>query len=165
MTLLALALLIFMPMLIEAARSARNERLQRARGAIEPGDDVYSAMRVAYPVSFLAMLAEGALRGPAENDVFRTGLALFAAAKLIKWWAILALGRSWTFRVLVVPGDPLVTTGPYRYVRHPNYVGVVGELAGAAMMAAAPVAGLIAMAVFGVLLYQRIQAEERALKI
>ena len=58
------------------------------------------------------------------------GVVVFVAAKIIKWSAILALGRRWTFRVIVVPGDTLVASGPYRYFRHPNYVGVIGELRG-----------------------------------
>jgi methyltransferase len=166
MTLLVLvALLIFVPMLIEAVRSARNERAQRARGGIEPRDDVYGAMRMVYPAAFLAMLAEAAIRPPAGFSWFLSGLAIFAMAKIIKWWAILTLGRSWTFRVIVVPGDRLVTAGPYRYLRHPNYVGVIGELIGAAVMTRALVAGPIAVVAFAFLLYKRIGAEERVLKI
>jgi methyltransferase len=165
MTLVLLTLLIFVPMLIEANRSARNERVQRARGGIEPRDDVYGAMRLVYPAAFLAMLGEAAVRGPAGVGWFASGLLIFAAAKVIKWWAILTLDRSWTFRVIVVPDDPLVTAGPYRYFRHPNYVGVVGELIGAAGMTGALVVGPIAIIVFVFLLYKRIGAEERALKI
>ena len=165
MTILLMALLIFVPMLIEANRSARNERVQRARGGIEPPDDVYGAMRLAYPAAFVAMLGEAAVRPPPGAGWFVAGIAIFGAAKFIKWWAILTLDRSWTFRVIVVPGDPLVAAGPYRYVRHPNYVGVVGELIGAAMMTRALVAGPIAVGVFAFLLYKRIGAEERALKI
>jgi methyltransferase len=159
------ALLIFVPMLVEANRSARNERAQRARGGIEPRDDVYGAMRLVYPAAFLAMLGEAAVRQPAGASWFVSGLAIFAAAKIIKWWAILTLGRSWTFRVIVVPGDPLVTVGPYRYLRHPNYVGVAGELIGAAVMTGARLSGPIAVGIFAFLLYKRIAAEERALKI
>ena len=67
--------------------------------------------------------------------------------------------------MIVVPGDTLVVCGPYRYFRHPNYVGVIGELAGAALMARALVTGPIAVMVFVVLLHKRIAVEERALKI
>jgi isoprenylcysteine carboxyl methyltransferase (ICMT) family protein YpbQ len=63
MTLLAIGLLIFAPMLVEAARARRNERAQKARGGLEPPDDVYTIMRIVYPAAFVAMLAEGAVRG------------------------------------------------------------------------------------------------------
>ena len=52
------------------------------------------------------------------------GLAVFAAAKLLKWWAIRSLGPYWTFRVIVVPGSSRVDSGPYRFLRHPNYIAV-----------------------------------------
>ncbi len=166
MTVFAIALLIFVPMLIEAARARRNERAQRARGGIEPKDDVYRVMRVVYPAAFLAMLVERAVRTPTSTRsmaVAVIGVAVFSAAKFIKWSAILALGRSWTFRVIVVPGDTLVASGPYRHFRHPNYVGVVGELIGAALMTRAPVTGSIAVIAFALLLHKRIAVEERAL--
>jgi methyltransferase len=164
MALFAIALLIFIPMLVEAARASRNERAQRARGGIEPADDVYDRMRVVYPAAFLAMLTEGAARGPSPAAVVVAGVAVFAAAQIIKWSAILALGRCWTFRVIVVPGDTLVASGPYRHLRHPNYVGVIGELIGAALMTRAIVTGPIAVIVFAFLLRNRIAVEERALR-
>jgi methyltransferase len=164
MALFAIALLIFIPMLVEAARASRNERAQRARGGIEPADDVYDRMRIVYPAAFLAMLTEGAARGPGPAAVVVAGVAVFAAAKIIKWSAILALGRCWTFRVIVVPGDTLVASGPYRHLRHPNYVGVIGELIGAALMTRAIVTGPIAVIVFAFLLRNRIAVEERALR-
>ena len=126
-------------MLIEARRAAANERAQRARGGIEPAGDVYKMMQAAYPAVFLLMIAEGMLRG--DSAFFAAGLTLFAAAKALKWWAILSLGPSWTFRVIVVPGARLVASGPYAYVRHPNYVAVAGELVAVALMTGSAIAG------------------------
>jgi methyltransferase len=151
-------------MLLEAQRASRNERAQRARGGIEPPDDVYKLMRVAYPGAFAAMLAEGAARGWPPAPVFAAGVLVFALGKAFKWWAILTLGPSWTFRVIVVPGAPLVAGGPYRWIRHPNYAGVVGELAGVAAAVNAPITGAIAIAGFGWLLLKRIAVEERTLR-
>jgi methyltransferase len=65
--------------------------------------------------------------------------------------------------VLVVPGEPLVTSGPYRFLRHPNYVAVAGELIGMALMMAAPVTGTLAVAGFGRLMVRRMRVEERSL--
>src|SRR5262249_58475610 len=124
-------------MLIEARRAAAHERAQRARGGIEPAGDVYRVMRVSYPGAFLVMLGEGAWRDGVPVPIVAAGLALFAAAKALKWWAILSLGPFWTFRVIVIPGASLVAGGPYRFIRHPNYVAVVGELVGAALMTGA----------------------------
>jgi methyltransferase len=164
LTLPLVTIAVFAPMIVEARLAASNERAQRARGGIEPAGDVYALMRVAYPGAFLAMIAEGAARGGASPAVLAVGVALFAAAKALKWWAILVLGPFWTFRVIVMPGARLVATGPYRYVRHPNYIAVVGELAAAALMTGAVVVGPIAGAGFVLLMLKRIAVEDRALR-
>jgi methyltransferase len=87
---------------------------------------------------------------------------VFVAGKLLKWWAILSLGEQWTFRVLVVPGSTPVASGPYRFMRHPNYVGVVGELVGAVIMTGARVTGLAGTALFIALMLRRAAVEQRA---
>jgi len=120
-------------------------------------------MQIAYPACFLAIACEALLRDVPLGWSFAAGAVLFVAAKAIKYWAIATLGDRWTFRVLVPPGQPLVTLGPYRLMRHPNYLGVAGELVGAAMMAHAPVAGTVSLLVFGKLMLARIRVEERAL--
>jgi methyltransferase len=150
-------------MAVEARVSARHDRALRAAGAVEPAGDVYGLMRVAYPACFLAMTAEAWIRGAGVNSTFAAGLVLFALAKGFKYWAIATLGPRWTFRVLVPPGSSRVTRGPYRFMRHPNYVAVAGELAGAALMSQAPVAGAASAAGFGMLLLARIRVEERAM--
>jgi methyltransferase len=159
LTLLA-ALLI---MAGEAALSAHNESVLRARGAIEPRDDVYRTMQWAYPGCFIAMAVEGAITGPATPNVLAAGLAVFGLAKALKISAISALGVRWTFRVLVPPDAPLVASGPYRVMRHPNYLAVVGELAGMALIVWAPITGTLAVIGFGWLIIKRIRVEERAL--
>ena len=162
MTTALLLAVVFFPMAIEAWRAARNERAQRASGGVEPPGDVYAIMQVAYPGAFLAMLAEGAIRGGAPASSVAAGAVVFALAKALKWWAILTLGQAWTFRVIVVPHVPLVASGPYRLVNHPNYIAVVGELIGAALMSGAVLAGPAATAFFLVLILKRIAVENRA---
>jgi methyltransferase len=157
------ALAAFVPMIAEARRSRRHERILRALGAIEPSDDVYRVMQIAYPACFVAIAGEALLRDVPLGRSFAVGAVVFAAAKALKYWAIATLGDRWTFRVLVPPGRPLVTAGPYRLIRHPNYLGVAGELVGAALMAHAPIAGAASFVVFGALMLTRIRVEERAL--
>jgi methyltransferase len=160
---IAIAIAIYLPMLVEARRARRNERIQRARGGIEPDDDVYRVMRVAYPLGFAAMLAELTVRGRPAPAAFVAGALVFACAKTLKWWAIAALGSAWTFRVVAVPGAPLVAAGPYRFLRHPNYIAVAGEFVGAMLMTGASVSGPTATLLFGVLLWKRTRVEEALL--
>jgi methyltransferase len=150
-------------LLLETWRSRRHEGSLRAAGAIEPAGDVYAWMRIVYPGMFVAMTAEGVHSPPASTTLVASGIAVFLAGKLLKWWAILTLGRFWSFRVLVLPGVPMVTSGPYRLMRHPNYVSLMGEIAGVALMMRAPFTGVASVIVFGALLVARIRAEERLL--
>jgi methyltransferase len=147
----------------EAVLSSFNERQLRARGAVEPEGDVIGLMRWAYPGAFIAMGIEGALTGPAPPNVLMGGLALFGAAKALKVWSIASLGPRWTYRVLVVPGDPLVVSGPYRFISHPNYLAVVGEIVSVAAIVWAPATGALAAIGFGWLMIARIRVEDRAL--
>lgn len=151
-------------MVFEARRSEANARALTARGAREPEDDVHGAMRIAYPACFVAIALEAWLRQRAISNVFLAGAIVFLAAKSLKYWAIASLGPRWTFRVLVPPRSSRVACGPYRYMRHPNYVGVAGELIGMALMAQAPVTGSLAVVAFGGLILVRIRVEERALR-
>lgn len=150
-------------MLGELALSLRNERMLIAQGAFEPADPVYRTMRWAYPGVFVAMALEGSIVGPAAGATALGGVLVIAAAKLLKFWAIATLGVRWTYRVLVIPGAPLVSSGPYRWLRHPNYVGVIGELVGMAVLMGAQVTGPVSLLFFSWLLRRRILAEERAL--
>lgn len=147
----------------EAILSSFNERQLRARGAIEPEGDVIDVMRFAYPGAFLAMGIEGALTGPAPANLLVGGLALFGVAKALKVWAIASLGGRWSYRVLILPGVPLVTTGPYRFISHPNYVAVVGEIVSVALIVWAPFTGILSAITFGYLMVARIRVEDRAL--
>ena len=160
--LVALVVIIVL-MNIEAYISRSHEATLRARGAIEPADDVLPIMTWAYPACFTAMLVEGAMFGPPPGVHTVVGAAVFIAAKLLKFWAIASLGERWTFHVLVLPDAPLVSRGPYAFIRHPNYVAVVGELIGTAIVVGAPVTGVLSIVGFGLLLRRRIAVEERAL--
>jgi methyltransferase len=148
----------------ESQLSRHNERLLRKAGAVEPPEDVYGRMAWIYPLSFIAMAIEGALFGPPPGATTLAGGALLGASKALKFWAIASLGPRWTFRVLVPPGASMVASGPYRYVRHPNYVAVLGELTSVALLVGARVTGPVAVVVFGLLIRARIRVEEHALR-
>jgi methyltransferase len=150
-------------MLAELKRSRANERVLRQRGAVEPAGDVYRPLALVYPGLFVVMAAEGAMAGPSPDVLLVTGFALFVLAKMLKVWAITALGRRWSYRVLVLPSTPLVTSGPYAYLRHPNYVAVFGEIGGYALMVGAGVTGILSLIAFAVLVRKRIAIEENAL--
>jgi methyltransferase len=160
---LVLLLVTLTPMLIEASVAARHDRALRAAGAVEPPGDVYRVMQFSYPACFLGMAGEAWLRGALFDALFAAGLVVFTASKALKYWTIGTLGPRWSFRVLVPLGSSRITTGPYRFLSHPNYVAVVLELAGTGLMAHAPLSAAASLGGFGALLLARIRVEERAL--
>ena len=162
---IATLIAVIVMMLAELWLSRSNERWMFDHGAVAPADPAYSTMRWAYPGAFISMAAEGVLGGGPSERAAVAGVILLVLAKAVKFWAIASLGKRWTYRVLVVPGAPLVANGPYRLMRHPNYVGVIGELIAMALLSGARVTGPLALIGFGYLLIQRIGAEERALGI
>src|SRR5262245_31298626 len=162
LSIVTLAAIVVM-MLGELWLSRSNERWMFDHGATAPPDPVYVTMRWAYPVTFVAMAVEGMILDRPAGAAAIAGAVLLVMAKALKFWAIASLGPRWTFRVLVLPGAPLITGGPYRFIRHPNYVAVVGELLAMALLTGARFAGPLTLLGFGWLLVRRIQAEEHAL--
>ena len=155
---------VLVMMLAELRRSRRNERELRRRGAVEPPGDVYRVLAFVYPLMFAAMAIEGSLFARVSDWLLVGGFVLFLASKALKLWAIATLGPRWSYRVLVLPGAPLVETGPYAHLRHPNYLAVFGEIAGFAMMVSAFWTGIGSLLLFRVLVRRRIATEENALE-
>ncbi len=161
-------------LLAEARVSRQNDARLDALGAVAPPGDVYMLLAVLYPLAFVVMGVEGVWRAALAADPaaapgpgpswYAAGLLLFGAAKALKYWAIASLGERWSFKVRVLPGRPLVRTGPYRHVDHPNYVAVVGEFAGMAMMMGAGLTGPVMLAAFGAALWARVRFENRCLR-
>ena len=104
--------------------SARNERRLRARGAYEAGAKHYPFM-VALHALWLAGL--WILAWPLPANWWLVGL--YGALQFVRVWTIASLGERWTTRIIVLPKVPLVRTGPYRFLDHPNYLVVAIEIA------------------------------------
>lgn len=156
----ALLACVIIERLAELLIAARNTKALKARGAIETGASHYPVM-VALHVSFLAaVIAWVALTQPPVNPFFAVAYVL---VQVLRLWVMGSLGRYWTTRIISLPDAPLVISGPYKFMRHPNYVVVTLEVALLPLVFGAyPIA-----AVFSVLnaamLYVRIRAENTAL--
>jgi len=149
---------------VELVVSARNARRLRAAGGEERGRGHYPAM-VALHVGLLAgcALEPLALPGP-----FPPALALGAAgavllSQALRWWAVASLGGRWTTRVITLPGAAPVRRGPYRWLRHPNYLAVVVEVAALPLALGAWRTAILASVANAILLRTRIRVEEAAL--
>lgn len=114
--------------LAELAVSTRNARWSFARGGIEYGKRHFPPMVALHTGMLLACIAEA--WGANRTFIPWLGwpmLVLVLASQGLRWWCIAVLGRRWNTRVIVVPGLPVVTRGPYRWFKHPNYIAVVVE--------------------------------------
>lgn len=120
-----IVLLVALQRLAELALARRNTRRLLAEGAREEGAAHYPLFVVLH-AGWLAALF---LSTPADASVNGWLLALFLALQAGRVWVVASLGRYWTTRIITVPGAPLVRRGPFRWVRHPNYLVVAGELA------------------------------------
>ncbi len=92
-------------------------------------------------------------------------LGVVIAAQGLRWWCIGTLGKRWNTRIIIVPGLPLVGGGPYRFLRHPNYVAVVLEGVALPLVGAAWITAVVFTALNAALLTVRIRAENRALEM
>jgi methyltransferase len=154
-----LVLLVSLQRLAEVAWSRRNEQRLRAAGGIEVGAAHYPAFFVLHG-SWLAALW---LLVPANAPVIWPLLVLFALLQAARLWVITSLGRYWTTRVITVPGAPLVKRGPYRWIKHPNYFVVAGEIAVLPLAFGAWEIAVVFSALNALLLWHRIRVEEQAL--
>ena len=145
--------------LAELAFARRNHRALLARGAIEVGRGHYPALVALHAGWLLALPATIDPRTPASLPL----LAVFALLECGRAWVIATLGSRWTTRVMVLRGAAPIRSGPYRYVRHPNYVIVCGEIAVVPLMFGAWLLAAAASALNLLVLRARLRVENAAL--
>lgn len=144
--------------LAELMLSQRNTRRLLARGAHEVAPGHYPFL-VTLHAAWLAVLW---FLGPGP-PIEIVPLILFALLQLGRVWVIATLGERWTTRIIVLPGAPLVKSGPYRWVNHPNYLIVIGEIALLPLVFGLPMVAIIFSVLNGLLLWVRIRCENQAL--
>ena len=151
--------------LLEVALSRRNARRALARGGIEvEGRGFYAGMVLVHATLFWAAPLEVVLLARPFLPALAAGAtAVLAAAMALRYWAVATLGDRWNTRIIVVPGEPAVTGGPYRFVRHPNYVAVALEMAALPLVHTAWLTALVWSAASAAMLAWRIPREEAAL--
>lgn len=150
--------------LVELRLSARHAAWAFAQGAQEYGQAHYRFMTIFHSGFLVACVAEPWLwQRPflVPWSWLALGFAVFAQA--LRYWAITTLGPRWNTRIIVLPGAAPVIGGPYRFVRHPNYVAVVVELVALPLVHGAYVTAVVATIINAGLLWVRIRAEEAAL--
>ncbi|HXT51528.1 MAG TPA: isoprenylcysteine carboxylmethyltransferase family protein [Thermoanaerobaculia bacterium] len=150
--------------LVELVISRRHERALRARGAVESGGGHYPLMVAVHAALLAGAAAEVLLLDrPFLPRLGWPMLALVAATMTLRYWVIATLGERWTTRVLVLPNAPLVAGGPYRWLRHPNYLAVAVEVFALPLVHTAWLTALVCGAANLAVLALRIRVENAAL--
>jgi methyltransferase len=151
--------------LAEMVVARRHAAWSFARGGVERGQGHWPAMVVLHIGLLVGCVAEVWLADrPFLPWLGWPMLALLVAAQTLRWWCIRTLGPQWNARVIVVPGLPRVTSGPYRWLRHPNYVAVVVEGVALPLVHTAWVTALAFSLLNAALLTVRVRCEQDALR-
>lgn len=150
--------------LVELVVSTRNARWSLERGGVEYGFGHYPVMVVIHTGLLVGCAAEVVLADrPFHLALAVPMIAVAIACQALRWWCITTLGPRWNTRVIVVPGLPRVTGGPYRWLNHPNYVAVVLEGFALPMIHSAWITATAFSIANALLLAWRIRVEDRAL--
>jgi methyltransferase len=144
--------------LAELGLAQWNTLRLRAAGGVEFGASHYPLMVALHGCWLLGLWMFGH-----DRSVDPIWLAIFILLQVSRIWVIASLGRRWTTRVIVVPGSPPVSRGPYRWLRHPNYAVVVAEIVVVPLALGLPLFALVFSAANAALLAYRIGVENRAL--
>jgi len=150
--------LVTLQRLGELVLAQYNTKNLKARGAIEVGVSHYPLIVAVHAAWLIALWIIGRYQ-----PVNLTALAVFIALQGLRVWIIATLGSRWTTRIIVLLGEPLVTSGPYRYLAHPNYAVVAAEIAILPLALYLPMTALVFTLLNAIVLFIRIRAESRVL--
>lgn len=142
----------------ELVLARRNTALLLARGALEVAPGHYPFVVLLHAAWLGALWMFG--RDQPVDPIAAGG---YGVLQLLRAWTIASLGARWTTRIVVLPGQPLVTRGPYRFLSHPNYVVVAAEIALLPLALHLPRIALVFSVLNALVLAVRIRAEDRAL--
>ncbi len=144
---------------LEELHSARNTSRLIGRGAYEVGAEFYPVVAITH-LSWIAALA---FLIPPDSPLILPLLVFYILLQVARYWIILSLGEFWTHRILTLDNAPIVKRGPYRFVRHPNYIVTATETLILPWVFGAWALGLIIGAVWAAVLVYKIRLEDAAL--
>jgi len=150
--------------LCELRLAARNRRAILARGGREFFPETYRELVLLHTLFFAALLSESYPWRVPLDLLTLTCLAALALLMALRYWCIATLGAHWNTRIVVLPGVAAIRRGPYRFLRHPNYLVVTLEFALLPLLCRAPATLLVFSLANLVVLRRRISFEEKALR-
>lgn len=151
--------------ILELLLAKKNEKTVRKIGAIEYDVNGYKAIVLMHIAFFILLILEKILLNRQLNDFSPVLFLIFLLAQVLRYWAIKSLGIYWNTRILVIPKSSLIKQGPYKYLKHPNYVAVITEIAVIPLIFSCYITSILFSIINLMLLRRRIEIEEKALNI
>ena len=156
--------IVILQRLVELMIARRNEKWMLRQGAFEVGGRHYPLMVVMHIAFFLSLLLEVSIINRTLSPFWIVLLTLFLLAQVVRIWCLTSLGRFWNTKIMILPGADVVKKGPYRFIRHPNYMIVTTELLVLPLLFSAYFTAVIFTFLNIWMLSVRIPIEEKALK-
>ncbi|MFS0751615.1 isoprenylcysteine carboxyl methyltransferase family protein [Oceanobacillus sp. 1P07AA] len=155
---------IILQRITELIIAKRNEKWMLAKGGIEIEPQQHKWFIVVHSLFFLSIFIEIVItKSTAVPTLFTLWFSLFILTQFLRIWSISSLGKHWNTKIIILPGSTLVKRGPYKYIKHPNYIIVGIELFVIPMMFGAYWTAIIFPFLHLILMSIRIPAEEKAL--
>lgn len=156
--------IVILQRLVELVVAKRNENWMLSQGAFEVGAAHYPVMVSMHIAFFISLLAEVIQLDKSLSSIWISLLIIFLVAQVARIWCLTSLGKFWNTKIIILPGADVVQRGPYKWVRHPNYIIVTTELFVLPLMFGAYLTAIIFTLLNVWMLSVRIPAEEKALK-
>ena len=156
-------LFVILQRLTELLIAKRNEKILKAQGAIEFDKNGYKAIAVMHVAFFISLISEKVFLQRTLNTYWFVFAVLFVGAQFLRYWAIKSLGVYWNTKILVLPNHQLINRGPYKYLRHPNYIAVIVEIAVIPLLFSCYITAIVVSVINLLLLNRRVRIEEMVL--
>jgi methyltransferase len=156
--------LIILQRMVELVIAKRNEHRMKSQGAMEFGKEHYRWIVLVHSLFFVSYILEVLILHKQLSPVWPVVLALLLMTQAARVWALMSLGMFWNTKIIVLPNAKVVRKGPYRYIKHPNYVIVAAEFLLIPLLFQAYVTAILFSILNAVILAVRIPAEEKALR-
>lgn len=150
--------------LLELLLARRNEQIIRSKGALEFDRGGYKFIVAMHVAFFISLVIENFLLQRELNRFWVLFISILLIAEALRYWAISSLGIYWNTKILIIPNSCLITKGPYKYLKHPNYMAVIIEIAVIPLIFSCYLTSMIFSIINFVLVLRRIEIEENALR-
>ncbi|XUX06066.1 isoprenylcysteine carboxyl methyltransferase family protein [Sporosarcina sp. UB5] len=156
--------IIILQRIVELIIAKRNEKWMKSEGAFEAGASHYPYMVAMHVCFFIALITEVLFFNRQLSAVWTIWLAIFLAAQIMRIWCLTSLGKYWNTKIIVLPNAKVVRKGPYKWLRHPNYMIVATELLVLPLLFNAFITAVVFSLLNVWMMSVRIPAEEEALR-